>query len=134
MAAKRGSGIVFDRADQYIDTPFMTRRVRNGMELSVRIEGNYGVYRTQVRIDRPSEASCTCPSELWPCKHVRALLETWKVNPESFFDIGLLLKGLANRRKSELLELIGKMALAAPESLRACGVKGFEEEGEENEE
>ena len=32
-----------------------------------------GAYRTTARVGRSRDASCTCPSDYWPCKHVRAL-------------------------------------------------------------
>ncbi len=119
-----------DRAAEYIDSPRMTQRLRRGKNLSARIAGNYGTYRTQTQIGKRSNGDCTCPSEQWPCKHIRALAATWDCNPESFFDLESFLEGLAGRAKTELLELIAEMALAAPESLRACGVTEFEEDEE----
>jgi hypothetical protein len=115
-----------DRAAQYIDSPLMTQRLRHGRDLSARIDGNYGVYRTHVRLGRAEEGSCPCPSEGWPCKHVRALEVTWERNPTSFFDLTEVLDDLASKPKAVLLKLIAKMAMVAPESLSACGVKAFE--------
>ena len=127
MIAKRKKSTEHpDRAAQYIDSPLMTQRLRHGRDLSARIHGNYGVYRTQLRVGRPSNGSCSCPSESWPCKHIRALAATWESNPASFFDLADILDDLASKPKTELLKLIGKMAMLAPEVLSACGVKEFE--------
>ena len=57
---------------------------------------------------------------------------TWKSHPASFFDLTELLDALASRPKPDLVKLIGKMALAAPESLSACGVKNFQSDGADN--
>lgn len=42
----------FDRAIEYIDSPLMTQRLVYRKQLSARIEGNYGTYRTTVRVGR----------------------------------------------------------------------------------
>jgi uncharacterized Zn finger protein len=126
MTKRKKSIKQVDRAAQYTDSPLMTQRLRHGREWSARIDGNYGVYRTHVRLGRATDASCSCPSEGWPCKHVRALEATWKSNPASFFDLAQVLVDLAQKSKADLLKLIGKMAIVAPESLSACGVKAFQ--------
>ena len=123
--AKKPPGPPIDRALEYIDSPLMIRRLRHGDVVSATIRGNYGVYRTEVRIGKPNEAACTCPSELWPCKHTRALAITWEQNPESFLDLQDWLDGLAKKSKGELIKLIGEIVQAAPESLGACGFEGF---------
>jgi hypothetical protein len=68
-----------DRASEYIDSPLMTQRLVHKRPISARIDGVYGVYRTTARVGRSRDASCTCPSDDWPCKHVRALRATWDV-------------------------------------------------------
>src|SRR5437870_3504543 len=95
MAKKRKATLPIDRAAEYIDSPLMTQRLRYRRGLSVRIAGNYGVYRTQCRIGHRSSGTCSCPSDGWPCKHVRALEATWKVNPSSFLDLEAILGGLS---------------------------------------
>ena len=118
-----------DRAAAYVDSPLMTHRVRFKRQLFARIQGNYGTYRTWARLaSRGLESGCTCPSEVWPCKHVSALERTWRVNPRSFFNVDGFLKTLAGRPKSELVEAIGRLIARAPEGLAALGVKGFEDE------
>lgn len=126
MAKKRQTAEPVDRAIEYIDSPLMTQRLRYGDVLSARIDGNYGVYRTEVQIGRSHDAHCTCPSEPWPCKHARALYATWECHPETFFDVQPWLDGLTTRSKADLLKLIGAMVIAAPASLAACGVQGFD--------
>jgi hypothetical protein len=133
MAKKRKAHLPIDRASEYIDSPLMTQRLRYRRDLSVRIAGNYGVYRTQCRIGRGSSGTCSCPSEGWPCKHVRALEATWKDNPSSFLDLEGILGGLSAKPKAILLALIGRMAMLAPESLAACGIEGFEPEDPDSE-
>jgi uncharacterized Zn finger protein len=97
------------------------------------IDGNFGVYRTQVSLRRRTECSCSCPSEDFPCKHVAALLETYKLRPQSFFDFDSVMKNLESKEKSELLLLIREMVLASPPSLTALGVDGFEPSDDEEE-
>ncbi len=113
----------------------MTQRLRYRRDLSVRISGSYGVYRTRITIGRGADGSCSCPSESWPCKHVRALEATWNSNPSSFFDLEALITGFGDRPKTELLDLIARMAMMAPESLQACGIDvgGDDDSGRDDE-
>jgi hypothetical protein len=108
----------------------MTQRLVYRKQLSARIDGNYGVYRTTVRISRKLAASCTCPSDLWPCKHIRALRATWDENPGSFFDLEVFLKDLSSKPKVELVDAMREILLAYPESLAVFGVPGFEADRE----
>jgi hypothetical protein len=116
-----------DPAAEYIDSPMMTKRLRRGRNVSAEIAGRYGDYRTQVRLTRKLEGDCTCPSDVWPCKHLRALRATWEVNPESFLDVDAFLRGLDASGKAELIEMIGKIVVAFPQTLRLFGVAGFDE-------
>ena len=79
----------------------MTQRLVCRKHLSARIEGNYGIYRTTVRIARKLEANCTCPPDFWPCKHVRAVRATWHENPGSLFDLEPFLKELARKSRRD---------------------------------
>lgn len=115
-----------DRAHEYIDSPPLTQRLLYRKHLSARIEGHYGVYRTSVHVARKIAATCSCPSDYWPCKHVRALRATWEANPDSFFDLERYLKTLASRTKAELVDAIGDILFAFPEGLGALGVPEFE--------
>ena len=124
-----------DRVAEYVDSPEMTHRIRCGKELSARIQGNYGSYRTQVRLTKSKKVTgdCSCPSEIVPCKHIYALRETWDANPDSFFAVDDWLKGLAQQSKAELVEAIERIVKEYPETLGVLGVEGFEEVEEEDE-
>lgn len=122
---KRARKVAVDRARPYIDSLLMTQRVRLGRQISARIDGSYGVYRTQKRIGPRGPGTCNCPSEGWPCKHLRALEATWRANPTSFFDIQPFLDSLAVHSWADLVRAIGDMALRAPEGLTVFGVAGF---------
>jgi hypothetical protein len=115
-----------DRVLEYVNSPLMTQRVRIGNCVSARIQGNFGAYRTQVTQTKELEGECSCPSEIWPCKHVHALRRTWQTNPASFFDLDDWLKKLANEPKATLVEAIGNIIIASPEMLSVFGVPGFD--------
>ena len=116
-----------DRVAEYIDSPMMTQRLRCGRIVSARIAGHFGDYRTQVRLTRTLDGDCNCPSDIWPCKHVRALHATWKMNPDSFFDADAFLRSLDSAEKRELIETIGKIVIAFPQTLGHFGVAGFDD-------
>jgi len=114
------------RAAEYVDSPSMRMRIRDGERLVVRIDGHYGFYRTELNLAAPSTGYCSCPSDESPCKHVRALRKTWRVNPHSFLDLEDLLDVLSGRGESAVLDALRTVILAHPESLGALGVPGFE--------
>jgi uncharacterized Zn finger protein len=122
-----------DPAAEYLDSPLMSQRLLYKRELLVRIDGRYGTYRTRLKLGRRLNGRCSCPSEEVPCKHVRALSGTWRVNPESFFDLQPCLEALSQRPLASLVASIAELVLNRPEALTAFGVSGFEpdEEGEE---
>ncbi len=113
-----------DRAKEYINSPLMSHRIQHKGWLSVLISGRYGIYRTSLDLDR-AVGFCTCPSDEIPCKHVRALGATWDVNPHSFFDLDSFLTSLQRKRKSDLVDDIGRLCLADPTNLGHLGVSGF---------
>lgn len=115
-----------DPAIEYIDSRLMTQRLRYERDVSARIDGRYGVYRTRARLTRRIDGDCTCPSDVWPCKHLRALRATWERNPSSFFDVAAFLRSLRSCEKPELIEAIGRMVVAYPSALRLLGVAGFD--------
>lgn len=117
-----------DPAIEYIDSSLMTQRLRDGRQLSARIDGRYGLYVTRVRLTRRIDGDCTCPSDVQPCKHVRALRATWERNPESFFDVQAFLRLLDGYEKAQLIETIARMVTAFPAALGALGVPGFGEQ------
>lgn len=73
----------------------MTHRIKYKDQLSARVAGRYAVYRTSVKRARTVVFDCTCPSEVWPCKHARALVATWEVSPQSFLDLKSCLRALS---------------------------------------
>jgi hypothetical protein len=122
-----------DRISEYVDSERMRQRLKVGDQISCLIHGNYGLYRTQVSLRKKLGSSCSCPSDYYPCKHVDALLETYRINPRSFHDFDIATsKKLVKMDRSELLQLVRQMVIASPTSLSALGVQGFESE-EENE-
>ena len=102
-----------------------------GDQIVCMIDGNYGTYRTEASLKLRVGSSCSCPSDYYPCKHVDALLRTYRTNPRSFLDFDAVMnKKLTKMEKPELLQLICRMVLASPPSLAAMGVRGFEEKNE----
>ena len=122
-----------DRVAEYVDSPLMTQRVRCGKQISARIAGNFGVYRTVATRSKKVTGECTCPSELWPCKHIHALRATWEANPDSFFNLDDWLLELTEKPKAELIEAIEQMVLLSPDCLSVFGIPGFDEDDEEYE-
>jgi len=119
-----------DPVAEYVDSPLMSHRLLYKRQLSVRIDGRYGTYRTRLKLGRRLNGCCTCPSEEFPCKHVRALRSTWRVNPESFVDLEPLLEELSRRPSASLVASIAELVMSRPETLTAFGVKGFEPDDE----
>ncbi|MEO8624417.1 MAG: SWIM zinc finger family protein [bacterium] len=116
-----------DAAVEYVDSPMMTKRLRFNRSVSAEIAGRYGDYRTRLRLTRKLDGDCTCPSDSWPCKHVRALRATWEANPDSFFDADAFLRTLQSVAKAELIETIGRIIVAFPQTLGLFDVAGFDE-------
>jgi len=110
-----------ERAAPYVDSPLMTYRVVHKRNIAAIIEGNFGVYRTRKRIGAKGCGHCTCPSELFPCKHIRALEATWQRNPESFFNLQPVLQSLAKQPRDRLIQTLADLALGTPEVIEALG-------------
>ena len=130
--AKRKKTVQQDRAAEYIDSPMMTQRLRFKKQLSAQIDGRYGTYRTQVKLTGKIEGQCTCPSEWWPCKHVRAVRATWVKNPESFLDLEQCLRQVATQPKPRLVAAIRQMVLKSPQCLTILGIPGFDDNAGQN--
>jgi hypothetical protein len=124
-----------DRVQEYVDSPMMTQRMRLEKCISAQIRGNCGVYRTTVDFTaKDMTGEFTCPSELWPCKHVHALRATWDKNPDNFFNLDDWLAALPKEPIESLVEAIRNMVLHSPNLLTVFGVPGFEEDKGEGEE
>ena len=130
--AKSRKTVHEDRAAEYIDSSFMTQRLRFKKQLSARVDGRYGTYRTRVSLTRKINGECPCPPEGWPCKHVRALRATWEKNPDSFFDLEDYLRDIGTRPKTQLVDIISRMVLNSPHCLGVLGVSQFEEPSEDD--
>ena len=123
-----------ERVEEYVDSPMITHRLRYDKCVSAQIRGNFGVYRTTVEVDKKKViGECSCPSELWPCKHVHALRATWDRNPNSFFNLDEWLATLPKQSKATLVDAIRDMVLLSPNLLSVFEIPGFEDE-EDNEE
>jgi hypothetical protein len=124
-----------ERVREYVDSPMMTQRMRYENCVSAQIRGNCGVYRTTVDLKATKKVTgeCTCPSDLWPCKHVHALRATWNKKPDSFFNLDVWLAALPKEPKESLIESIRNMVLHSPTLLTVFGVPGFEEDAEDEE-
>lgn len=117
---------------EYIDTPLLTNRLHFRGELSAKMSGTRGVYRTWVRLDGPvHESRCSCGWDPSPCKHVIALGETWRINRASFLDLDEFLARLGEQPKERLLEMLGQLVVRWPAILGILNVAGFERDADE---
>lgn len=115
-----------DPMDEYVDSSLMTHRLKYKDQLSARVSGRYGVYRTSVKRSRTVFFDCTCPSDVWPCKHARALLATWEISPQTFLDLESCLRALSGYPKARLLDAIAQILMLSPRGLWVLGLPGFE--------
>jgi uncharacterized Zn finger protein len=97
-------------------------------------EGLHRLLSISTPFDFTSDARCTCPSDWWPCKHVRALAATWETNPKSSFDLEQFLKEFSKRAAKDLLQALAQMMLAHPDCLGSLGVQQFAVDSERDEE
>ncbi len=127
---KAAGPVIFDRADEYVCSEALARRLVSGNVLSAQVYGSAGVYQVRLEISQRGKpvATCTCPAEMLFCKHAVAVGKTWLEEPESFFDLKTLMAELEGRSKEELIDLIREMAESCPAVLSVLGVEGFEGE------
>lgn len=115
-----------DPMDEYVDSSLMTHRLKYKDQLSARVSGRYGLYRTSVKRARTVIFDCTCPSDVWPCKHARALLATWEASPHTFLDLESCLSALSGYSKARLFDAIAQILMLSPRALSVLGLPGFE--------
>lgn len=115
-----------DRMDEYVNSSLMSHRLKYKDRLTARVSGRYGVYRTSVTLSRKVIHDCTCPSDVWPCKHARALLATWQLSPQTFLDLESCVRALAGYSKEQLLDAIAQLLMLSPRALWVLGIPGFE--------
>ena len=116
------------RVAEYVDSDRLSQRLKAGNIIMCNVAGNSGNYRTETGLKTDRKSNCTCPSDYFPCKHVAALKETYRLRPRSFADLDRIIVKLAKNDKAALLKIVRQMILRAPEALDALGVKGFERE------
>ena len=116
------------RVMEYVDSPLLFHRVKLGAEILCEVNGHEGVYLARASILARGPYACSCPSELEPCKHVEALRETFRRNPDSFFDAEATLYALADRPKPDLLETMRAIIRDTPGVLRTLDSNAFGDE------
>ncbi len=112
-------GQSFERGQRYVRAGHIHDARRQGDTLKARCCGSAGNdYRVEVQLDGSKIVAghCTCPvGEGGFCKHVAALLLTWRNQPDEFTpveDIGTVLQ---QRSKNELIDVIRSLLEAEPE-------------------
>ncbi|OGG45941.1 MAG: hypothetical protein A3F84_20600 [Candidatus Handelsmanbacteria bacterium RIFCSPLOWO2_12_FULL_64_10] len=127
---KAAGPVIFDRADEYVCSEALAKRLVSENVLSAQVYGSAGIYHVRLEVSQRGKpmATCTCPAEMLFCKHAVAVGRTWLEEPETFFDLKTLMAELEGRSKEALIDLIREMAEAYPAALGVLGVEGFEEE------
>jgi uncharacterized Zn finger protein len=107
----------FEKGEDYYQDGAILSPHRQGMTIRSRCEGSSGgPYRVEVTFDAKGIASadCSCPVGGY-CKHVAALLLTWKNRPESFREVEETDTALEKRSREELIALIKLMLRREPD-------------------
>ena len=84
-----------------------------------------GLYRVHADLKDKDAWGCTCPSEYRPCKHVEALVATYKKRPRTFVDLDQKLRKLGGMSAPELVKLVEKIVEEHPDAVEALGARGF---------
>ena len=109
----------FQRGRQY----FRDRAIFDARQQGTTLKGHSlgssgGPYRLHVTFegDSISTAHCSCPvGGGGYCKHIAALLLTWRERPEEFLEVENLDTTLEHRSKEELIALVKQMLRQSPE-------------------
>lgn len=108
-----------ERGRDYADDGAIYNARRQGMTLKAHCTGSLpDPYRVQVTFDAHGivSADCSCPvGDGGYCKHVAALLLTWRAQPETFAMLEEMDTALDRREKAELIALIKQMLRQRPE-------------------
>jgi uncharacterized Zn finger protein len=109
----------FTLGQQYFEDDAIFQARRRGTTLEARCQGSRDeAYRVQATFkDQEIEhTECSCPvGGGGACKHVAALLLTWRTRPEAFREVEDLDTALARRSKEELIALIRQMLRREPD-------------------
>jgi uncharacterized Zn finger protein len=116
---RRTGGQSFERGLDYFRSGAVFDARRQGMTLKARCEGSRAeAYRVRVTFDNKGVASaeCSCPvGDDGGCKHIAALLLTWREKPQDFLEVDELDAALAQRSQAELVALVKQMVRQRPE-------------------
>ncbi|MCI0459962.1 MAG: SWIM zinc finger family protein [Gemmataceae bacterium] len=93
---------------------------RQGLTLKAQVQGTadqpYRVEATFYEKGHIEDADCSCPvGSGGSCKHVAAVLLTWRERPEEFVEVEALHAALEKRSKKELIALITEMLDREPD-------------------
>jgi uncharacterized Zn finger protein len=109
----------YERGEAYFRNGSIFDTRRQGATLKARCEGSQGgPYRVEVTFDGKeiTDAECSCPvGDGGFCKHVAALLLTWRARPEQFDEVEEIEAALERRSKPELIALIKQMLRREPD-------------------
>src|SRR5262245_41054768 len=108
----------FDRARPYARNGSVTDRRRQGATLKANCQGTASrPYRVEVAFAGGDirDAECSCPvGDGGYCKHVAAVLLTYRDDPAGFAEVESLDAALEKRGKAELIALIKQMVRRQP--------------------
>ncbi|MBI5516519.1 MAG: hypothetical protein HY909_22230 [Deltaproteobacteria bacterium] len=109
----------FERALDYVREGRVFDARRQGSTLRARCEGSDETsYQVRATLDRGlvSQSGCTCPvGGDGRCKHVGALLLTWRLRPGDFIEVDDADTALRRRTRAELIAVIKQMLRQAPD-------------------
>jgi uncharacterized Zn finger protein len=110
----------FERGEKYFRSGAIFDAKRQGLTIKARCEGSQGgPYRVSVTFDakgKVAEAECSCPvGDGGYCKHVAALMLTWRARPGEFVEVEDVESSLERRSKPELIALVKQMLRREPD-------------------
>lgn len=109
----------FQRGRRYADDGAIFAAFQQGTTLKAQCEGSHGTaYRLWVAFNNGGieAAECSCPVGAGgSCKHIAALLLTWRAHPDEFVALEDLDTVLDRRDKSALIALIKQMLRQEPD-------------------
>lgn len=108
----------FQRGWQYFHDSAIFGARRQGITLKAQCAGSQAPsYRVEATFDEHgiTTADCSCPvGDGGYCKHIAALLLTWRDRPAEFIELEDLEGALARKSKDELITLIRLMVRRSP--------------------